>query len=164
MVCGWTWTVRSRIPKESDGMIPVFIGIANCLCRIKIFWRPFIIQTILKKKGLPSYPKAYPPCFPHSAESILKRKATRCCWFRNGKILPNPPGDILTISKGWNNSADGRVVNLYSFRECVVRWIYEPEEAVLKSAPRMDWVERLFFYARQYDLAPSLGLWGLISF
>ncbi len=26
------------------------------------------------------------------------------------------------------------------------RWTYEPEEAVLKSAPRMDWVVRLLFY------------------
>jgi hypothetical protein len=27
------------------------------------------------------------------------------------------------------------------------RWTYEPEEAVLKSAPRMDWVERLLFFS-----------------
>ena len=28
------------------------------------------------------------------------------------------------------------------------RWTYEPKEAVLKSAPRMDWVERLLFFCR----------------
>jgi hypothetical protein len=30
------------------------------------------------------------------------------------------------------------------------RWTYEPEEAVLKSAPRMDWVERLLFFTAEY--------------
>ena len=31
------------------------------------------------------------------------------------------------------------------------RWTYEPEEAVLKSAPRMDWVERLLFFLLFYS-------------
>ena len=35
------------------------------------------------------------------------------------------------------------------------RWTYEPEEAVLKSAPRMDWVERLLFLSAENETADS---------
>ena len=43
------------------------------------------------------------------------------------------------------------------------RWTYEPEEAVLKSAPRMDWVERLLFFAagKETDKSEFIGLISL---
>ena len=43
------------------------------------------------------------------------------------------------------------------------RWTYEPKEAVLKSAPRMDWVERLLFFAagKETDKSEFIGLISL---